>query len=260
MVNLVIPMAGLGSRFTKAGYQVPKPMLPIHEALMYEVVISNLFSSHLTSITLVAPTRFGLGNRIQRRKGSIEGVATQVIEVDNLTDGPARTVSIALDRLDKNLPVLVANSDQYMELNADTLYERLLATKTGGVIVAMEDDDPKWSFARLDSMGFVVEVAEKKVISKYATAGIYGFCSGATLEHAIFSMDSADHRTNGELYVGPAYNYIEGFIGKAELLNLGPVGRVMHGLGVPEDYELFLRKAVSRKAANEARKLFQSEA
>ena len=259
MTNLVIPMAGLGSRFTEAGYSTAKPLLPIHESLMYQVVLGNLFSPQLSSISIVAPVHFELADTFGKKGMSIGGIRIRLIEIDYLTDGPARTVSIALEDLEDDVPVLIANSDQYVELNSDDLYQRLIKTRARGVIVAMEDDDPKWSFARVDDDGYVVEVAEKRVISRFATAGIYGFASASILKEAIAAMEVQGDRTNGELYVAPAYNYLgSGSIPAAELINLGPVGDVMHGLGVPADYESFLTKSVSRHASNVAKALFQN--
>lgn len=256
MVHLVIPMAGLGSRFSSAGYKDPKPLLPVHQSRMFEIVVSNLFSEQLSSITLVSPTRFEVSKELASRGNSIAGVPAEAIEIDHVTDGPARTVLIGLTGLPGDEPVVIANSDQYIDFSAQDLYQRLISTRTGGIIVAMEDDDPKWSYAVLGASGFVQKVVEKQVVSKYATAGIYGFTSVNNLRNAIHRMETANDRTNGELYVGPAFNYLENSVGNAEILNLGPVGEVMHGLGIPEDYESFVRNELSVRASNLARELF----
>lgn len=256
-MHLVIPMAGLGSRFSSAGYKDPKPLLPIHKSRMFEIVVSNLFSEQLASITLVSPTRFEVNKQLASRGNVIGGVPARAIEIDHVTDGPARTVLIGLRDLPGDEPVVIANSDQYIDFSAPDLYRRLISTRTGGIIVAMEDDDPKWSYAVLGDKGFVEKVVEKQVVSKYATAGIYGFTSINDLRSAIRQMEMANDRTNGELYVGPAFNYLENNVGNAEILNLGPVGEVMHGLGIPEDYESFVRNALSVRASNLARELFE---
>ena len=99
MVHLVIPMAGLGSRFSSAGYKDPKPLLPIQQSRMFEIVVSNLFNEQLSSITLVSPTSFEVSKELASRRNSIAGVPATAIEIDHVTDGPARTVLIGLTGL-----------------------------------------------------------------------------------------------------------------------------------------------------------------
>jgi dTDP-glucose pyrophosphorylase len=112
----------------------------------------------------------------------------------------------------------------------------------------MEDSDKKWSYVRQSSEGLVEEVREKEVISNVATVGIYGFSSANVMLEAFQEMFSAKDCTLGEYYVAPAYNYIIKQGHPVSVVNLGPVGTVMHGLGIPVDFESFLEKRVSRQA------------
>lgn len=258
MIQLVIPMAGLGSRFKDAGYEIPKPLLPIHGEEMYKVVLENLMSPEVSKVVLITPKRFNFGPLADGLSKSL-GVETVVIEVDSITEGAAISVSLSRNYLDENLPIVTANSDQYVDFEAREFYLELLTQEEIGLVLTMQDSDPKWSFAKVGNSGRIVEIQEKKPISSNATVGIYGFKRAGDLFEAIDKMVQADDRTNGEFYVAPAYGYLEGFSEfGAGIWDLGPVGEVMHGIGIPADYEAFLALPISQRASERARELFKS--
>lgn len=241
MVQLVIPMAGLGSRFSSMGYKPPKPLLPLMGRTMIEVVVENLMARQTSSVTLVASPDHR--NSLEDIRKSLEGLALgageaslQIHYLTELSQGPADSVRQCLGLLDKSVPLIVANSDQYVVGGIEELYSHLLKDSESNGLLVLEDSDPKWSFARLDEDNFVLEVREKQAISNWATAGIYGFSNPIVFNQALDSMDAANDRTNGELYVGPTYNYLSG---KTKAFHLGANQNKFFGLGTPDDYELF---------------------
>jgi dTDP-glucose pyrophosphorylase len=246
-IQLVIPMAGLGSRFSEAGYALPKPLLPIHGVPMYKVVIANLMHESVSSITIVCPKKWGLGESIRALSDPL-GVPVNVVEIDYITQGPAQTVMLAEPFLDSNLPVVTANSDQFINAELGPFYTSISSSGISGAILCMEDSDPKWSYVRLSNDGFVLDVREKQVVSNLATVGIYGFKSANIMFQGFIEMVAAGDSTNNEYYVAPSYRYLinNGLIVRME--NLGPIGKVMYGLGVPNDYEAFLKDPTSQKA------------
>jgi NDP-sugar pyrophosphorylase family protein len=246
-IQLVIPMAGLGSRFSRAGYKVPKPLIEIHGIPMYQVVIGNLMHESVASLTIVCPREWGLSLEIFKFDGTHK-VKVNIVEVDELTEGPASTVWLAKPYLNPDLPVVVANSDQYIDADLSEFYDGVSRAGSSSVILCMEDSDKKWSYVRQSSEGLVEEVREKQVISNLATVGVYGFSSASVMLEAFQEMFSANDSTLGEYYVAPAYNYLIKRRHAVSVVNLGPIGTVMHGLGIPVDFELFLKKPVSRKA------------
>jgi NDP-sugar pyrophosphorylase family protein len=244
MVQLVIPMAGLGSRFSSVGYKHPKPLLPLMGRTMIEVVVENLMARQTSSVTLVASPDHR--NSLEGIRKNLEGLALgsgeaplSIQYLTELSQGPADSVRQCLDLLDKSVPMIVANSDQYVVGGIEDLYSHLLKNSESNGLLVLEDSDPKWSFARLDKYDFVLEVKEKKPISNFATAGIYGFSNPRVFNEALGAMDAANDRTNGELYVGPTYNYVAG---KTKALHLGTNQDRFFGLGTPDDYELFRSK------------------
>lgn len=246
-IQLVIPMAGLGSRFSQAGYQVPKPLIQIHGIPMYQLVVNNLMHESVASLTIVCPRKWGLSPEIVRLD-STHQIPVNIVEVDDLTEGPASTVWLAKPYLNPELPVVVANSDQYIDSDLSKFYDAISRHGSANVILCMEDSDKKWSYVRQSSEGLVEEVREKRVISNLATVGIYGFSTATVMFEAFQEMFSAKDSTLGEYYVAPAYNYIIKQGNPVSVVNLGPVGTVMHGLGIPVDFESFLEKPVSRQA------------
>ena len=99
-----------------------------------------------------------------------------------------------------------------------------------------DSTDVKWSYSKTDSKGLVLEVAEKKYISNWATTGIYGWKHGSDYVRYAEQMISKNIRVNGEFYVCPVYN--EAIEAGGLIRNL--CCKKIWGLGVPEDLEKFL--------------------
>lgn len=250
-VQLVIPMAGLGSRFAKAGYTTLKPLIPIHGTPMISLVISNLMSPYVNHVVLVCQ-RETMESVDLKALAQVGEARLTILCVDAITDGPAGTLEIARPALNMNEPLVVANSDQYVDASLDDFYSDLADAAYDGEILAMRDNDPKWSFARTDSAGLLLEIKEKVVISDLATVGIYGFAKAELAFTGIQKMRDAGDKTNGEYYVGPSYNYLVSLEKRVLVRDLGAVSSVMHGLGIPEDLNRFLSNPVSKLAANRA--------
>jgi NDP-sugar pyrophosphorylase family protein len=253
-IQLVIPMAGLGTRFTAGGYTEPKPLLKIHGLAMYRLVMANLLSRDVGRVVIICQRSWKLSESIVDLRDALD-VEIELIEIDYVTGGPADTVQLAEGWLRPDDPVVTANSDQYVAVDIRSFYSTLQTGRVAGALLLMEDDHPKWSYAHVDDEGYVTEVREKVVISPYATVGIYGFHSAELMFEAFDAMRSQSDHVNGEFYVGPAYNYLKPGDLRVASINLGPVATVMHGMGTPEDFELFLTSGASVLAVEGARRL-----
>jgi len=250
-------MAGLGSRFKAKGYSIPKPLIPIHGIEMYKVVLANLFSTHLARVVLICPTSFKM-KPLELDLSNKLGVPVTIIEVETLTTGPAATVALARHLLDPDLPLVIANSDQFVAFEPDIFYSELENNDHDGVILTMRDSDPKWSYVSVNSNQMINRVVEKQVISDIATVGIYGFKQTQGFLAAFDKMVSSGFMVNGEHYVAPAYEFMPNFkTGVIAIHDLGPVGQVMFGLGIPEDLESFLKQKISYDAAEQAKNIFE---
>eukprot|EP01116_Phalansterium_solitarium_P000254 TRINITY_DN10156_c0_g1_i1.p1 TRINITY_DN10156_c0_g1~~TRINITY_DN10156_c0_g1_i1.p1 ORF type:complete len:248 (-),score=60.21 TRINITY_DN10156_c0_g1_i1:103-846(-) len=235
-VNVVIPMAGAGSRFAKAGYKDPKPLIDVRGKPMIQVVMENLHVKNVRFIFIVQKDHYAAYNLGERLPQLAPDCV--ILQTDGVTEGPACSVLLAKEYINNENPLFMANSDQYLEWNAQEFIDEMLQPGVDGglSVFLMTAPDNKWSFAKADENGFVVDVAEKKKISDYATTGIYFWTRGKDFVRQAESMIAKNIRVNNEFYVAPVYN---------EALNEGQkikisVCKKFWGLGVPEDLDFYL--------------------
>jgi dTDP-glucose pyrophosphorylase len=172
----------------------------------------------------------------------LESRGCRIVEVEKLTEGTACTILLARTHIDNDRPLLIANSDQLADFSCHDFVQDCLDRDLDGSILVFKDParNPKWSFARLDEQGLVVEVAEKKPISDLATVGIYFFRRGADFVRAAADMIAHADRVNGEFYTCPVYNYAIRNGLRIGVYEIAP--DAMHGLGTPEDLEGYLAR------------------
>jgi dTDP-glucose pyrophosphorylase len=239
MLNIVIPMAGAGSRFALNGYKEPKPLIPIHGMPMIQVVIQNLTPTEPHQFIFICQRTHAVTYGL-KEKLSLWAPSSVIVEIDGITEGAACTVLAAKSLIDNDSPLMIANSDQYVEVDINTYLRVLEDAKLDGLIMTMCANDPKWSYVGLSSDGDVNRVVEKQVISNEATVGIYNFRNGHSFVQAAEEMIANNQRVNGEFYVAPTYNNLIANGHKVGIRNIGSVGSGMHGLGTPSDLQDFL--------------------
>jgi dTDP-glucose pyrophosphorylase len=231
-MNVLIPMAGAGSRFEQAGYTFPKPLIDVLGKPMIQTVVENINinaryifivqRAHAEKYNLVTMLNLIVPNSV-------------VVQVEGLTEGAACTTLLAKEFINNDDPLLMANSDQFVKWDSSEFMFYMHSTKADGGILTFSSTHPKWSYAKVDDHGIVKEVAEKKPISSHATVGIYFWSKGSDYVNYAEQMISKNIRTNNEFYVCPAFN---------EAIEDGKVIRTfqvpeMWGLGTPEDLVTF---------------------
>ncbi len=238
-VSVVIPMAGLGSRFAKAGYTRPKPFIDVGGAPMIERVMENLKVEAARFVLLARAEHLEAELQLTRRLKDRGDVA--FVSVDRVTEGAACTVLLARERLDPEQPLLIANCDQIVDFDCDDFVSDCERRRLdGSILVFREDDgDPKWSFARTGPTGLVAEVQEKKPISNLATVGLYYFRKARYFTDAAIHMIARNERVNNEFYVCPVYNYA---IAAGHRIGVYEIpADAMHGIGTPEDLQRYIK-------------------
>ncbi|MBL0690358.1 MAG: glycosyltransferase family 2 protein [Alphaproteobacteria bacterium] len=239
-------MAGRGSRFIDGGYTVPKPMIKVYKKPMIQVVVENLTPNRPHRFIFICQNEHIKEYKLDTfLKGLAEDV--EIIGIDGITEGMVCTVLKAKHLINNGEPLMTANSDQYIDFDINLYLEEMDRNDADGLIMTMKSSDTKWSFARTDKDGVVVETAEKKVISKNATVGIYNFSQGSFFVKSAEEMIAEDVRVNGEFYVCPCYNYMIRDGKKVVIYGIGEEYNGMYGLGIPKDLELFLANPVSQK-------------
>jgi dTDP-glucose pyrophosphorylase len=233
-LNVLIPMAGAGSRFEAAGYTFPKPLIEVQGKPMIQVVVENL-NIDARYIYIVQKSHFEKYNLEYLLK--LITPKCEIVQVDGLTEGAACTTLLAREFIDSDDSLIIANSDQFVEWNSGETIYSFMAHGIDGGLVTFESTHPKWSFARIDDNGIVQEVAEKKPISNIATVGIYFWRKGSDYVKYANQMIARNIRTNGEFYVCPVFNQA---IEDHKRFRIKNIER-MWGLGTPEDLDTFLK-------------------
>jgi NDP-sugar pyrophosphorylase family protein len=234
-MNIVIPMAGRGKRFAECGFKEPKPLIPVLGRPMYSWAIDGLpldttsrlifvcLRDHLQSSSLEAD--------IRQRYAPYD---PQIISLDHVTEGQACTVLTAREQIDTENDLLIFNADTY----CTTTLTRALAnfgSTVDGVLDVFRGLGDHWSFARSDQQGRVLETAEKRRISEWATTGLYYFRVGREYVRHADDMIRAGDRSNGEFYVAPIYNRM---IADGADIRINPVERIWV-LGTPDELKAF---------------------
>jgi dTDP-glucose pyrophosphorylase len=240
-------MAGAGSRFANAGYKQPKPLIPIAGVPMIRLVINNLRPSTPHRFIFICQAHhvqtYDLATLLQQwAPGSV------LLPINSLTEGSACTVLFARKLINTDEPLMIANSDQWVDVDIDDYLQGMALSHSDGYIMTMRANDPKWSYVGLDADGRVCKVVEKQVISSEATVGIYNFLRGVDFVVAADEMISCNLRVNGEFYVAPVYNTLIARGYNVRVHNIGEVQKGMYGLGTPADLELFLSLPVLARA------------
>ena len=232
-LNVLIPMAGEGSRFTTAGYTFPKPLIDVKGKPMIQVVVENL-NMDANFIFVV--------RKEHREKYNLDSLlkliapGCQIVETDGLTEGAACTALLAKDFINNDAPLFFANSDQFVEWDSNEFMYKMNETNADGGIVSFTATHPKWSFAKINENGLVTEVAEKNPISDIATVGYYWWKNGSDFVKYAEQMIDRDLRINNEFYVCPVFN--EAIADNREIRTFNTDG--MWGLGTPEDLKYYL--------------------
>ena len=232
-LNILIPMAGAGSRFEQAGYTFPKPLIDVKGRPMIQVVTDNLNikANYIYVVQKEHREKYNLDTLL-----NLITPGCKIVETDGLTEGAACTALLAKEHIDNDAPLFFANSDQFVEWDSNEFLYKMNETEADGGIVTFKATHPKWSFAKVNEEGLVTEVAEKNPISDIATVGYYYWKQGKDFVKYAEQMIKKNIRINNEFYVCPVFN---------EAIQAGKQIRTfntdnMWGLGTPEDLKYFV--------------------
>lgn len=235
-MNILIPMAGLGSRFPSHQYSMPKPLIEVRGKPMISMAIESL-NLEGNYFFVIAKNKF-----TSLVKDTIIGMLphnSKFIEIDYLTEGPAASALLFKDMINNENELVIANCDQIMEWNSENFIHNVRLYD--GAVVTYHTDTTKNSYARLDNKGFVTEIREKEVISNVSLNGIHYWKQGKFfVDSAEKMIEMEDRAPNGEFYIGPTYNYM---IKHGLKVGVYHIPNQQHNpVGVPEDLEIYLKR------------------
>jgi dTDP-glucose pyrophosphorylase len=236
-MNFVIPMAGAGGRFKKAGYEKPKMLLEAHSKTLLEWSVDSLPLEICTNLVFIGlkehREKYNLGSFIKEKYNKYN---LNFLWLDNITRGQAETVYKAKDLIDLDTDLVVFNIDTFFI--SDTLKKNLLKNNIDGVLGAFESKEDRFSYAKLDEKGYVKETAEKIVISNYALTGLYHF----KYPRDFFNICQKHIENNilykNEFYIAPMYNELIKQ-GKKFIIDIAKEHWI---LGTPNEYKVFLNE------------------
>jgi NDP-sugar pyrophosphorylase family protein len=239
MLQIIIPLGGKAARFQERGYTFPKPLIEIGSRSMIEVVLENLAPPRPHRYTFICRkehlSQFYLGDMLR-----LLAPDCRIIPLEQETAGALCSVLLAIDELKLDEEILIANGDQFISSGLEPFYKACRKPGIDGCILTFTATHPRWSFVKTDESGFVTATAEKKPISKQATAGIYYFRRARDLVEGAEKMIVKGLTTSGQFFVCPVYNELI-LAGKKVTTHHLPDG-AMHSLGTPEDLDLFLKE------------------
>jgi UDP-N-acetylglucosamine diphosphorylase / glucose-1-phosphate thymidylyltransferase / UDP-N-acetylgalactosamine diphosphorylase / glucosamine-1-phosphate N-acetyltransferase / galactosamine-1-phosphate N-acetyltransferase len=235
MINVVIPMAGLGSRFPKDQYMLPKPLIDVNGRPMIVRAIESLDIPDAQWHFIIRHDEFS--DAIKKIVNSVVD-NPRFVEVDKTTEGPACSVLLFKDFINNTNELITANCDQIMEWNSSLFFHNVRLYD--GAVVTYYSDTDKNSYVKLDRTGRAVQFAEKEVISNISLNGIHYWKQGKDFVSSAEAMITADDRApNGEFYIAPTYNYM---IDAGKSVGIYHIPNEQHhAVGVPVDLERFLK-------------------
>jgi len=234
MVNIVIPMAGNGSRFPREKYFYPKPLLDVNgQPMIRRAILSTGFKGTwhfiLRQNEFLELTKKIISETIESPK---------FYEVGYETEGPASSVLLFKDSINNDHELIVLNCDQIMEWDPSLFFHNVRLYD--GCVVTYTSDSEKNSYARIDKQGLILEMREKEVISNIGLTGIHYWRKGSYFVNSAESMIADNERApNGEFYVAPTYNYMIKNQQKVGIYHIP--NEQFHPVGIPVDLDKFIK-------------------
>lgn len=239
-------MAGAGSSFVKAGYTFPKPLIDINGKTMIQLVIENLKPTCSHKFIFICKEEHYDHYSLAHIFNNLTGSNYECVKLSRPTQGAACTVLMTIDYINNEDDLLIANSDQVVDVSIDKYLKFSRESGADGTIMTFLSGHPKWSYARVNKEDQVIEVAEKKVISDHATVGLYYFKKGSDFVKAAFSMIEKNIKLNDEFYICPVFNEI---ILEGKKIKIWEIRqKQMHSMGTPEDLNQYLHFLEKKKS------------
>ena len=233
-LQIVIPMAGVGKSFKDAGYKFPKFLVDIAGKPMIQWVTENINAEakHIFILQEDDYNKYNLKHMLQLLVDNIE-----IVTIKENTKGAPQTVLMAEKLINNDKPLAIINADQYMEWNSNEFFYAMAADKCDGGIVTFESTHPMFSFVKTGDDGFVTECAEKKPISRHATAGVYYFRRGKDFIKGANAMIKKKITTHDQYFICPIYNEL---IAEGMKIRKYDIEKVW-SFAVPEELDYFLK-------------------
>lgn len=236
MINILMPMAGKGSRFEQVGYDVPKPFIPIDGVPMFLFSASTIdFEARYIYVIRKEHLDYFSGHILD----SIAHLNYELVVQSGDSNGSVVSCLLADKYINNNDPLVIMDCDQRNSWNPAKTMQYLKDGEFDGAIITFESTNPSYSYVLKDSQNFIKKTAEKEVISTYAAGGVYVWSSGSDFIKYSTRMIDKGLTINNEFYVCPTYNeaILDGL--KFTTINTDRIDSV----GTPEALQQYLSSA-----------------
>jgi dTDP-glucose pyrophosphorylase len=231
-----MPMAGRGSRFSGSGYTQPKPLITVHNKPMFALALKSISKLKVSKLIVITLHEHDVHFNATELIKKFSPYPTTVVALADVTEGQLCTVMAAEAEINTNEDIIIVSSDTIIESDLAMDIANKNKDCKGLISVANMPGD-RWSFARADDSGKVVEVAEKVRISNHASTGLYYFSNGKEFCSMANKILLNKEKTKGEYYVIPVY---QKFINRGEYVGIS-VATKMWDLGTPESLNEYLQ-------------------
>jgi dTDP-glucose pyrophosphorylase len=204
--NILIPMAGLGSRFAKEGFKNIKPLIPLNGKTFIEWSIDSVDFKNVETqfiFVILEEHREILEDHLKNVKPDC-----MILSVPSLTRGAVETALTAEKYINNDIPLIITNSDQIFEWDKDKYIDYLTSTKTDADVIVIEANTDKFSYIELNENGYGVRLTEKEVISDKALVGIHYWRKGKYFVESGKELIRRDIRSKNEYYISLSYNML----------------------------------------------------
>lgn len=238
-MNILIPMAGAGSRFKSVGYELPKPLIDVCGSPMIEKCINSL---NLEGQYIFVVRKYEEQSNSDKLRQLLENIVDNpiVIEIEKMTDGAAQTCLLAKEHINNDDPLISVNCDQILEWNSEKFLNFVNNNPYDGVVVTYDSNSEKNSYIQLGENNLAIRLAEKEVISNLSLTGIHYWKKGSHFVKSAECMIKENTRTKNEYYVAPTYNVM--IRDKLKVSNYHIDNDVFHPVGTPEDLETYIAR------------------
>ncbi len=235
-INIVIPMAGAGSRFAVAGYDVPKPFIEFEGKMMIEHILAS-FKRINAVFTLIMQEKF-----LSEQKNQVEKLQEKykitIVTVPKLTMGAAITALAAHKAINPEYDIIFADSDNIFD-DEDVLkfVASIRSRNLKGALLTFKSANPCFSYAKVNNEGLLIETKEKEVISDHAICGMYYFKNLEDFKDAVIDLVVENDIQKGEFYMSNVYNHLKKLTDKIGIYDIAHFDCV----GTPEQLQGYLK-------------------
>lgn len=235
-INIVIPMAGAGSRFSVAGYDVPKPFIEFENKMMIEHVLSSFEDLNCT-FTLILQEKFLTEQKMQVEKLKSK-YNINIVTVPKLTMGAAITALAAHKAIDKKYDIIFADSDNiFSKKDINNFIEYARKNFLEGALLTIKSNLSCYSYAKVDNQGYLTETKEKEVISNHAITGVYYFSDLEKFKDATIDLIVCNDLSKGEFYMSNVYNHLKKITNKIGVFDI----KHFDCVGTPEQLKKYIK-------------------